>query len=398
MSLYAALYGEHNLPATLKCACGRRFHPERDRETYCSRECARQDSMRGLLGNDTLYKQNALQQQTQSHTALAERRAKKVTRIPAELSINQTPDEKAPPPLPKSARHLPQNRKPVAEKPPPLPLQLAETNTQQWRREAAPTPPPKSARHLRRERKPPKEDSRVPSIPRHPTAFEVNPKYGPAFFSQVNSQEDTSLPRDIHAQRTHMNSTEPQQTKTKAYPTRAGTYRGDRPEPQYETVRAKPFHPNLSRRPTYDSPSREAPRRPDVRRSTSMPFLQRPLAPASKLGASYRNLQATVLQARSPPRWKPTMPTSPPPAYTPGPNFAQALGLPQTRSAQSESLNHRPAPIQTTGLPFLERSVKQTKTSARVRPNLVVQIPGREFKHRQAVQGTYIDGTTHRRR
>ncbi|KAJ3485260.1 hypothetical protein NLI96_g5088 [Meripilus lineatus] len=71
-----------------RCVCNRAFKPEKDMETYCSVQCAREDSLKALSGGDTLYKKKVM---------LAESGAT-ADRVP---SYYQIPDRLRPKPRPK---------------------------------------------------------------------------------------------------------------------------------------------------------------------------------------------------------------------------------------------------------------------------------------------------------
>lgn len=48
-----------------RCCCGRSFKPEKDMETYCSQQCARDDTLRALMGEDNAYRQKIQARQKQ---------------------------------------------------------------------------------------------------------------------------------------------------------------------------------------------------------------------------------------------------------------------------------------------------------------------------------------------
>ena len=87
-----------------RCCCGRSFKPEKDMETYCSSQCAREDTLRALLGEENVYRQKVQARQLQPPKTAGRRYVEKL--VPRMFA---SPD-----------RHLPPTPL-MAQTPPPLP-------------------------------------------------------------------------------------------------------------------------------------------------------------------------------------------------------------------------------------------------------------------------------------
>lgn len=325
MSLYTALYGNPKLPETLQCICGRTFRPDKDKETHCSTRCAREDSMRKLLGDKTPYRQKGPQQLHQSRSATSERNARKV---PSRLDIQQERDESPPTPLPKLARHLPKRQRGKADGsatrvPPVPPLVLGGKTQTMGQRDVPPTPPPKSARHL--VRIPRRAEEGIPPVPAMPSHY---------LASQASTERSAkSSPRN----------TDDRSQRRDGTGTTGNTPEGQTANHQYQShhqyVLDVPMQQISSRKPVIQqTTSAQTGMREQYpiyvappmhrRRSASMPFLRRALDPTTKLGSLYHPEPVPRPAIYAPA----AIPLSPPPAYTsgvmlhPSSNQAQASG------------------------------------------------------------------------
>lgn len=310
---YATLHGDGDLPPTLRCACGRTFKPEKDRETYCSTKCARKESMQALLGKETLYKQNNLRQQAGQHASLTESpKPRHLKRVPAVLNLRQ--DEQPPAPLPKSARHMPRDRRPdePASTVPPLP-HVQEKGRIHSRR-IPPTPPPKSARHICRDRGEQGSRTNVERAPPVPVLPPGHINSHPSTFS--NHAHSYSLPAfDVR----HGTRITPTASRPAPQRLQDGGYTSGR----IAAPAAQALLPLI-----YAPASTQDIRRQEVRRSRSLPFLHRPLDPNSRLGM--KNRQQAAIYA--PTTVHQVIPFSPPPAYTSGPIYGPPLPRTQADS------------------------------------------------------------------
>lgn len=261
-------------------------------ETYCSAACARRDSMQALLGNETHYRRTHVQPRAsgQDTAATDSNKPKRTKHTPAALTLK--PDDRPPAPLPKSARHLPRNPKKDEPAPKVPPLRLDTAKAQSHAQQTPPTPPPKSARHLpQRARGGHVAVEDVPPVPAFPSAH-ANP-------SPQSSTGHSRPPTNgavLHGR--------PAAAASSSCAVDRTLQRG------YDVRYAEPVTQS-SRLPSYHD------ERQEIRRSRSVPFLCRPLAPTSKLGRAYRQ-QAAIYASTSAQQ---AVPLSPPPAYTARPIY-----------------------------------------------------------------------------
>ncbi|KAI0087908.1 hypothetical protein BDY19DRAFT_994789 [Irpex rosettiformis] len=313
--------------------------------------------MQALLGYDTLYRQNSLNELHQARQPLFHRKSPKPKKMPSRLNLRQEIDDTPPKPLPKSSRHLPQSSRDQLEvktkKAPPVPPLMLDRAIGKGR-DIPPTPPPKSARHLRRipNHREPRNPDPVPALPAlympsanqraqeppQPRMDDIASRLVPATASTTAESIERHRPYNGEAHTTE----KPRQLQQRAPPSR----------PSYEI---------------YAESKQDTSQAPELRRSNSLPFLQRGLDPVTKLGKQYHPQRRPSIYV--PAASNSTVPISLP-TYTSGGVHPRDHHLHSTPAIIASRKGHRPPPINTTAsgsdrrtpIAFVEREARQPKS------------------------------------
>ncbi|KAH8104751.1 hypothetical protein BXZ70DRAFT_613497 [Cristinia sonorae] len=94
-----------------QCCCGRAFKPEKDMENYCSQQCARDDTLRALMGEENSYRQKVQTRKAQKENAGRPRPERLAPRLFP--SSQSTSSSKVPPYQPPALYTTKENLKPT---------------------------------------------------------------------------------------------------------------------------------------------------------------------------------------------------------------------------------------------------------------------------------------------